>query len=389
MEEIWNYFLNNKEWIFSGVGVAVVSFILYLFRINKTKSNKQYQKGGTGSVSIQAGKDISIKYGINYEDAKKIAKDVFEENFIQLQNIAKKVAFERASALIEDFLRELKKRSSESVQVLQEPDMQYQLFFAQKEYARSGDENLSEILVDLLVERAKEYEHSILQIVLNEAISTVPKLLPTHLDILSIVFLIKYTQLSNISDLSTLKKFLNLHTHFVKNISTNATVYRHLEYANCCTIFRSVGGLLVSGKKPLIELWKTRYSGLFSNGFTTSELKENLSPTVKISDLPIITCKKNPDKLQFDLMSVDEFNKIGLDSETTKKIIALHNSHLISDEDARELILSWVPDLENLLDIWHKSDLYNMSLTSVGIALANANIRRKTNEEFDLGIWIN
>ena len=57
MEEIWSFIRTNKEWIFSGIGVAVISFIAYLL---KTKSPKQHQRGGRGSTNIQAGRDISI-----------------------------------------------------------------------------------------------------------------------------------------------------------------------------------------------------------------------------------------------------------------------------------------------------------------------------------------
>jgi hypothetical protein len=36
-----------------------------------------------------------------------------------------------------------------------------------------------------------------------------------------------------------------------------------------------------------------------------------------------------------------------------------------------------------------KSGMDHFTLTSVGMAIAHANLRRKTNASFDLGIWIN
>jgi hypothetical protein len=54
--------------------------------------------------------------------------------------------------------------------------MQYAVFTAQREFARSGDDQLGDILVDILVDRTKEPDRSLLQIVLNESLNVAPKL---------------------------------------------------------------------------------------------------------------------------------------------------------------------------------------------------------------------
>jgi hypothetical protein len=41
-----------------------------------------------------------------------------------------------------------------------------------------------------------------------------------------------------------------------------------------------------------------------------------------------------------------------------------------------------------LFDIWNNSEMKHMTLTSVGIAIAQANFRRKTGKTIDLSIWI-
>ena len=47
------------------------------------------------------------------------------------------------------------------------------------------------------------------------------------------------------------------------------------------------------------------------------------------------------------------------------------------------------PCMEKLFDVWDNSHMKNMSLTSVGIAIGHANIRRVTKETDNLSIWIN
>jgi len=62
MEQILDFFSNNYEWIFSGIGVFLISFFL----IRKSKGQKQ--KVGNNSVGTQAGRDVKIKKFKNKKD---------------------------------------------------------------------------------------------------------------------------------------------------------------------------------------------------------------------------------------------------------------------------------------------------------------------------------
>lgn len=51
----------NKEWIFSGVGVIVISAIINaIFKGKKRKRLTQNQNSGKNSTNIQAGGDIKL-----------------------------------------------------------------------------------------------------------------------------------------------------------------------------------------------------------------------------------------------------------------------------------------------------------------------------------------
>jgi hypothetical protein len=52
------WFLNNKEWIFSGIGVFLLGLIINI--VFRKKSIKQIQKSGKNSKNYQAGGDINI-----------------------------------------------------------------------------------------------------------------------------------------------------------------------------------------------------------------------------------------------------------------------------------------------------------------------------------------
>jgi hypothetical protein len=53
------WIIDNKEWVFSGVGVFVLSLVITFF-IKKGKSTKQTQKSGKNSTNYQSAGDINI-----------------------------------------------------------------------------------------------------------------------------------------------------------------------------------------------------------------------------------------------------------------------------------------------------------------------------------------
>lgn len=57
--EIINWLNSNKEWIFSGIGVAIISIVIHLL-FKRYQSKKQIQKSGNNSINIQVGDNLNI-----------------------------------------------------------------------------------------------------------------------------------------------------------------------------------------------------------------------------------------------------------------------------------------------------------------------------------------
>ena len=53
------WIIDNKEWIFSGIGIFIISLIVGFFG-KKQQTSKQIQKSGPNSTNYQAGGDIKI-----------------------------------------------------------------------------------------------------------------------------------------------------------------------------------------------------------------------------------------------------------------------------------------------------------------------------------------
>lgn len=53
------WIIDNKDWVFSGAGIFIVSIIVGIFVKNKSPS-KQIQKSGSNSTNYQSGGNINI-----------------------------------------------------------------------------------------------------------------------------------------------------------------------------------------------------------------------------------------------------------------------------------------------------------------------------------------
>ncbi len=58
---MWNWLVENRTWVFSGIGVAVVGVILSIWRARDRRV--QVQKGGDRSTNLQAGGSITLRGG--------------------------------------------------------------------------------------------------------------------------------------------------------------------------------------------------------------------------------------------------------------------------------------------------------------------------------------
>ena len=57
-----NWIIENKEWLFSGIGIVLLSLLLKFFlKKRKEKSIKMKQKSGKNSTNIQVGGDYNGK----------------------------------------------------------------------------------------------------------------------------------------------------------------------------------------------------------------------------------------------------------------------------------------------------------------------------------------
>lgn len=341
------------------------------------------QINGKNSINQQA-EEIINKYGLSYSEVKEIALDVFKNNFYQLSTEANQLAFERAKKFIEDYINKLIKDNPIGIQQCQNPDFQYVLFEAQKNYARSGDKNQEELLINLLIERSKQNERSTLQIVLNESISVINKLTQQQIDLLSFIYLIRYTKNSLAPTLDALISYFNqFFRPIINGISENYTDIQHLLYTGCGT--ESIGSV------NIYEIRKDSYPGIFSNGFSKNEY-EKLQIEKPLTDSLFKKDTTNEDKYFICATSYDDLDRNasmqGFNSEDKSKLNNLLKQSLMSEDDVKKVIGNHCNFMLEPMEIFNKTAISHFVLSSVGIAIAHANMKHKLGSFANLDIWI-
>ncbi len=349
-----------------------------------TNKSSQKQEAGNNSTNLQ-GQQVIVNQGISYSDAKEIANDVFKANFIVLKQEAALIAQARAEEVTEKVISQLSVRHPESLNEFETPALQDALFTVQKQYAISGDKDLGDLLVDILVDRAAAPKRDMVQIVLDESLGIAPKLTLEQFDTLTLNFLLISTRRLDVKNYEELlAHFRKRIVPFIDKLSDRHSDYTHLEYLGC--------GHVRAGNYGQLEgrLRKT-YKAYFSKGFSEEELKEKVGEETNLQDL-IIQCFHDAEKLQIGVLDEDVLDTISdrnkIDSETKQKLKQLFESSTKPANEVKDMLVDAIPEMERIFEVWGSSPFNQFELTSVGIAIAHANYRRKVGDTMDLSIWI-
>lgn len=344
--------------------------------------NKQNQRGGDNSTNVQA-ETVKVSQGLSYSDARQVAVDVFQANFQVMANEALEVANERRDRITDKILNKMLEENPDGFEVARDVDFQHSLFVVQKEFAKTGDEDLGDLLVDLLADRSKETVRNLKQIVLNESLSIAPKLTKDQLSALALIFVLRYTkqQIANAKDFGEyLDSFVK---PFMEALPASQAGYQHLQFTGC--------GSINTGQFGLAKNLKNCYRGLFSKGVTIDEINAEKWP-ISSDDPLFIPCLNNPEKLQLSALNEEvldtKIHDQNIDAEFHPAILNIFNRNLMTNDEIEARCAEIRPYMSELFETWSSTEMRRFSLTSVGIAIAHANVKRLNGEFADLSIWI-
>ncbi len=335
--------------------------------------------------------------GISYADARQIAQDVFDANFYRLAGEAHDLARSRSNEFIECLIGRIVDTLPNALTSATDPDYQYVLFLAQQTYARTGDQDALDVLVNLLVERASTFEKPFLNLAQNEAIAAIPKLNPQHYNALSILFLVKNIGVLNSETIELfIQNFRKDIRILVQQLPTSSMFYEHLELTGCVTR----RGRKINFNPALLgqivfdrQFEQREIDFLISEGKANSEFFESIyknSPTKKI--LQKMAGSSGGETYSYPrpyVLERDEFVKYLRDTTnlTDREFddSYVKYNRLIPSRFIDDLLSVIEPDMAKFLSTWKSINGY--SVTPVGLVIAISNLKRITGYDYNVLHW--
>lgn len=349
------------------------------------KKQSQSQLGSGTAVQATGNVIVNVNnQGLSKDDARELFLDLFKANLIEFKGIAQQTAEDRAIEITEVFLAKLLDEHPCGLLQAQTPNFQNALFTVQKEHAMAGDTDLGALLVDLLVDRTKEQDRNLMQIVLNESLHTAPKLTAGQIATLSVLFFFKKARSTGITNLEELAKYFEKHLGTViGHMDFGEATFTHLEFAGC--------GTTSLGEITLENIWLHVYPGLFRCGFEKSRLD---AVPVGEENLNFLTmpCLNDPSKWQVAALNkeilAEKLAERRIEEPHAQQFRNMLDEGPMESAEVGEKILNLSPSMRILLPKWASSGMKNFNLTSVGMAIGHANIKRYAGEFAPLSIWI-
>jgi hypothetical protein len=197
----------------------------------------QSQESGDDSLNIQVGKDVNITMndGISAAEATEIALAVGRSNMIEFKGYADELVNIRVEQIVAMFIERVTAHPLAHLGAVKDPDVQYSLLTAEKEYAWSGEKYKAELLVDMLVNRCISDSRGLQALVINEAIATVARLTSRQINTLTACWLItrvKYRRIETIQDYAA---WVSAHLEPVLDIAEHQAEYQHIGFLGCAS----------------------------------------------------------------------------------------------------------------------------------------------------------
>ena len=348
---------------------------------------KQEQDVAGKAVAIQSGRDTTILQGLSSEDMKQII-EALSAQIPTYTAIAREIVDVRLTDFEDRLLERFADTERARSDAFKDPDFQYLLVRAQHAYARSGDVDIRDTLVDLIAQRSKQTDRNRLALSLNEAVEKAAVLTINEFAELSLVYLLAYTRRPQLASFDQFVEYLKSDVcPILPNVSEEPASYTYLQAQGCASVdMRS---------RNLVDIWKQLYCGFLSKGFTEEQLTACLPDGHKNAfdntDL-VRPCLHDTEKLQLNAVQRDFFLELaagtGLNPDQINNVWNMFANTVWSEQDLIANVSPHVPEIGELFRLWKNTPLNNLQLTSVGIAIAHANLAGITGFDADLSIWI-
>ena len=334
--------------------------------------DKMKQTAGDNSSNIQIAGDCSI--GITAADAIAISREVAQHEIDRYKQEALAVAEERFEKIAEKAVESILEKNPKLLSSFREPAIQVALYDTYKKYIESGDDELGDNLIILLIERLNEVERNTKQFLIDDARNILPKLSRANLAFLALYVFSQinipfkcrkeYEEL-----LAKLKKL----TAEVAEITTLDIAY--LKQSGC-----TMSIPMIQTSKSIAECLLDTYEYYFSKGITNDVLNNTILPKYpihNIDDAKMLTLLDFPKEgnalLRFSSKKrVDDFfteNDYPEYQKFVEDVISAQPKPTL--EEVKKFHIDLDSNWKEVFDLWEKPNVRSISIMPVGLYIGS------------------
>ena len=343
--------------------------------------SEQQQRGGAYSTNIQI---VNFYKNVDPSVIDALVLDAVSAGIHKSGQAAQATQQGRLRSIANKLIAKVALGGEGATSKFADPDINHSLGVVGREYARTGDETLGDLLVELLNARCQLETRSLMAVVLNESIETAGRLTDGELAVLSLAWRVMRTTAAKTTTLIEFTNFVKEEiVPFAKGIPRGEATYFHLASVGCATV--NMLQEITFG-----QCFLSNYPGMFSNGFAPDVVPLELQPSLNNEKI-FISCFWDSSKLQVATLRDGDIDRVceaaGLEKHVSD-LKAIQNANLMSAKDIESKLAGIDPVLSDLIEAWNSTEMRRLWLTPKGIAIAHANYRRVTGFDVPLSQWI-
>lgn len=341
-------------------------------------ADKMRQESGDGSQNIQIAGDVH--YGITVSDAFEISRSVVKQELAIYTNEALQTAERRFATIANKTIDRINKENSNLFPKFKEPAIQMALNETYKKYIETGDDELGDNLINMLIDRLEIENKNTKQFIIDDARNILPKLSISNLSFLALqVFSILSIPTNSRNEYKTILEKLKKITNNVANISNLDIMY--LKQSGC-----AMGTPMIHVNGKIAESLLNTYEYYFSEGISLDSFNELATKhqlnrkhelfmnAISLSDM----LTNNYVGLRFssrtrfeNFFSQNNFPEI---KEFFEEFITIQNKANI--DNVKSFHSSMDSNWNNIFSLWDKEIVTTLSIMPVGLYIGSVYLGR-------------
>lgn len=350
-------------------------------------TSKQDQSVSDNSTAIQSSGDVNYSAGISPAQMVEIIESV--QKIVQVYTEqSKDIMEQRLESFRGGLLKEFSESGNGKTEAFSDPDFQAALLDAQKAVARSGDESLKDVLIYLVSQKSQYEKRDRLSLTLNDAIAKVGSIPEADLNMLTLIFLFKNVHHSGLSNLPSLAGFMSsAAVPLLSNVSKSDSAVSYLA-AHGCVLAPDKIAIRMNALTILLK----SYSSIIKKGATEGALRAKFDDYDVLVAMGLVINSPYGNDLKVFLHSGPNLESIlvslGIFGKYADDYNELTKDANPSVEEFKPVFALHLPVLNDLLETYDHPNIRDSRLTSIGIALAHANLAKGQFRDADLSEWI-